>query len=232
MIFNLSARVENGRRFAYGIGCDADFSKAYECWSGIEGCLSPEDKQIFLYIKEILNSEIVDDKSCYAPNYANTSAIVQIAAKKMPENYSEHQVRELFDELLSEACESGNFKSLYLALEKYKNSKKEKHNERKPANIRFGNNLGMLIQVFWGTKQNLFNKMNLYLRNKGLDEKKSIQNLYQIIAGKNGMDSAGKLIIVEMVNELNSRRMVLSRSLEVKDLDLPHDEFLKLFNAK
>ena len=71
--------------------------------------------------------------------------------------------------------------------------------------------------------------MNLHLRNKGLDEKKSIQNLYQIIAGKNGMDSAGKLIAVEMVNELNAKRKMLHRPLEVKDLDLAHDDFVKLF---
>lgn len=234
---NIQDRVELGRKCAYGIGQMVDLEKAYAMWNGLESLLSAEEKEVLDWIKQIIDeteiqqySPVVSSVASYAmPINSIRSYTMDIAHHT--DRHTEAEVIDKFNALLAEAKKSGTLDSLYSALERYGKDKTSKK-EKKPENIRLGNNIGYLASYFWTSTDGFFRALNEARKARGLKENKSIQGLYQVIGGVNGMKGEDKMIIIDMANRIapTKRTKGLTRALEIQDLQLPFSEFIILFS--
>lgn len=233
-------RIELGRKCAYGIDQLVDIEGAYRMWNGIEYMLDEEDRDAFYAIREIVleNSGISCPRSyafaCKGDLYQSGSYsdyTIQIANKSC----SEEELRALCEELIASAVNNKKTGSLYSKLNAIKreiDSEKATRTERprKIENVRFGNNLRYIIYYYWTSLDNFQRKMNIKLKNMGLDTKESKQGFYQIISGKNGMDQSGKIVTVDMVNEMRKLKGGLTRDLTIQDFELSLTAFVALFS--
>ena len=234
MTMDIRDRIDAGKRCAHGIDQSVDLEKAYQMWNGIEAHLSAEDKILYGWIRDIVTS--CEPKGAPSDWHQTPSAgspcvmpISTVSVAKKEKAYTEADVRRKFDELLTEAMRGGTLDSLYHALERYHRAR-TKPKDVNPALVRMGNNIGYLVSYYWSSIDNFFNSMNKVRREKGLPEKKSIQGLYQVIGGKNGMDDSGKMLVIEMANQMAQvRRVGLVRPLVTEDLQLPFEQFVSLF---
>lgn len=228
----INERLEQGRICARGIDQSVDLERAYELWNGIENFLAPDDREVYEWIKDIVAP--ADDDVYFQNGYFGSYSqymmtvadTVDISAKV---NHNEADVRKKFEELLSIAKREGTVDSLYNALVRYSKSR-SKSKEEHPEYTRIGNNIGYIIFYYWRSIDNFFVQMNSVRASKGLPKRKSIQGLYQVVGGKNGMDNDGKMILVEMTNKMAAERQGLKRPIEIRDLNLPIREFLDLFS--
>lgn len=235
----INEMYEIGFKRAYGVDQMVDLEGAYEMWCNIEYMLTPADKEIFSYIKDCL-SESDRTSSCAAGSdefreFGGSLGdyLLNIAHTTKSETKTESQVQAKFFESLALAQRNGKLDALYKVIEKFCDGENEYHiqqkKEKNPKHVRVGNNLNYYIFRFWRSVDQYHKSTNMLRRQKGLGEKKSVQGVYQVISGINGMDDAGKMILVELVNRFNRIDPRLKREIVVKDLDLPLYETVELF---
>ena len=228
---DINTLIQTGKKCAYGIGQSVDLEKAYACWSCVENQLDAKDKKTLSYIKDALGLPSGKSNVNSLLGGVSSPATINIAATGGKVHRTENELRALFERLLNASRTQSNIDSLYSTLLRY-----EKDHftvkEKKESHIRLGNNLGYLIFYFWTSVDNYFASMNTYRKSKGFEEKKSIQGVYQVIGGKNGMDNSSKLLLTEMVNTKIKSKGGLKRNLEVTDLELAFSDFFNLFEPK
>ena len=229
---NTNALIEKGRACAYGLNQSVDLDKAYECWSCVESLLDDKDKKTFSYIKDSIGIPKKQlNVNAVAGIFSSPNVINIAASDGKKAHHTETELRALLEKLIKASSSQSNIDSLYSTLLRYEKDHFTAK-EKKAEHIRLGNNLGYLIFYFWTSVDNYFASMNAYRKSKGFEEKKSIQGVYQVLGGKNGMDNSSKLLLTEMINLKIKIKGGLKRSLEVTDLELGFAEFFNLFEPK
>lgn len=215
--------IEKGREYAYGILRSADPEKAYEIWSSVSDMLTGEDRELYGILSDIFESA---QNYSARPTAINKNDVIIKIAYTNPK--TENEVRELFECVLIKAKNHGDLDKLYGALKKHMRTYQSNNSDKKkPENVRFGNNLGFLLYNLNMSPQKFLIHKNLYRRNRGLPEKKSVQGIYSILAGLNSMDDSDKIILIEMANE--PRRNIFKEPLKITDMFLSMSEFISLF---
>lgn len=220
-------RLEEGRRCAYGLGQSPDPQQAFELWREVLPLLSDEDLEVYAFLQEIYGARIVGNSEHNQAVIRGTMipALTKIAAAERTE---EETVR-LFEEALIKARELGSYNALYNALQRQVTPVVKREKVKSAEDVRFGNNLGHLIYAHWTSVLNFFNKKNDYRLAQGLKPKKTVQGVYQALAGEITMDDADRMIVVRMVNDIPVTRSGLKRPLTVNDLYLPISQYLDLY---
>ena len=236
-------RVELGRKYAYGIDQMVDIEGAFSMWCGVEHLLNDEDREAFGYISEIISERSMSAPACsYIENCVNIfntfggsylDNTMTIANKK---KHTEEELRALADEIIDFAIKNKKIDALCASLEAFMRNNSELkprvEKVRKEENIRFGNNVGHVIAYYWTSIQNFLTSMNKERVKRGFEEKKSVQGIYNITSGNNGMDESGQLILVDMVNEKRrTKKGGLIRDITLQDFyTYTLSEFVQLFD--
>ena len=214
-------RIEYGRKFAIGDGVCVDYERAYTIWKDVRFQLKGEDRELFAVIEDLICEAVAQ------PRYENpigfSRAPTVSFAQSMTEKPTEAQIRALFERLMA----SGNYEAVYEALARL-NTPKKAERAKKPMNKNFGNNMKFLLYQFGWSTSYFRDQLNELLRLAGLREK-SVQAIYQIIGGVNGMNESGQMKTVELFNEADKKRRLMCRPLTVLDLQLPISEMQALF---
>ena len=236
IIMTTKERIELGRKYIHGDGCLTDIERGFELWKGIEGELCREDRAIFDCIRNAKGVPEEGERSD-KDDEAFSDHTVKISEEKESSIHSATDCRELFEKIFASASGNSQYNKIFNALKKIETSLDKAPKapaEKKEENIRLGNNIGYIAASIGYTIPWFFKRINDIREQKGLKRKASPQGLYMVIGGYNGMDSATKMIIVEIVNAKNllEDRTILTKDMRVQDLDLPHSEFSKLFRKK
>jgi len=245
-IKDVNGTIEQGRRYAYGIGTLIDIEKAYECWKDLERYLSDEDRQVFHIISDLVgDSEGVSsiEKASFLA-WGNSFAFSDYGVEKIAcpskkrTDISENEVESLFNYLLLCAKDNDKLNELYKVLKAFedkeiKNNRVSGNRDSNPSVKRFCNVFAYYVWRFFGQGnsngvQTVLDGINKIRRDKKKSEI-SYQAIFNVYRGKNGMNLQNRIYFVELINETNKRKHLLKNDITVEDLDKSLAETMELF---
>ncbi len=221
--------IKLGRKYAEGDGVMMDQKRAFVYWSFAADALAGEELRLFRDLGGIYAHEVAGLFGlCSAESISSVS--LKRASARTPR--SEEEVRELFDDVMSQLT-SEEYASFFNNMNRFIKNKlqsRDPSSKKKPENIRFGNNLAFIMhQCSWNRQVLMDNLNKVAVSSKSKIDASSV---CQIIAGSQGMQDSWKMILVEQVNEYNVTRKkgtLLTRTMTVSDLELPLLELAELF---